>query len=79
MNKLASEPLENKPNRLQQINELSEMEGNLQLAINDLIDESDHSPGIDVQHVSMIISHLAMAAATLREKKQTEQKRLLWE
>ena len=76
---MASKPQDNRPSRIQQINEMSEMEENLERAINDLIDESENTPSIDVQHVSMIISHLAMAAASLREKKQIETTRMLWE
>ncbi len=76
---MASKPLDNRPSRIQQIHEMSEMEVNLERAINDLIDESENTPSIDVQHVSMIISHLAMAAASLREKKQIETTRMLWE
>ena len=72
---MASETIDN---RLKQIHDMSEMEGNLQRAINDLIDESENTPGIDVQHVSMIISHLAMAAASLREKKLKEPTRIIW-
>ena len=76
---MASKLQDNRQSRVQQIHDMSEMEINLQRAINDLIDESENSQGIDVQHISMIISHLAMAAASLREKKQKETTRMLWE
>ncbi len=55
---------------IKQIKQIGEMEGNLQNAINDLISESDDQSDLITQHASMIITQLAMAAASLRIKKQ---------
>ncbi|MHA1462236.1 MAG: hypothetical protein ACTSQ0_04115 [Candidatus Heimdallarchaeota archaeon] len=55
---------------LEQIKQIDEMEGNLQNAIDDLILESDEQSDLVSQHASMIITQLAMAAASLRIKKQ---------
>ncbi|NHJ85953.1 MAG: hypothetical protein FK734_10860 [Asgard group archaeon] len=54
----------------EELKTINEFEHNLQKAINELIDESDLEPDQFSQHVSMIITHLAMAAASLRIKKQ---------
>ncbi len=55
---------------IKQIKQIGEMEGNLQNAINDLISESDDQSDLITKHASMIITQLAMAAASLRIKKQ---------
>ncbi len=55
---------------IEQIKQIDEMEGNLQNAINDLISESDQQSDLVIQHASMIITQLAMVAASLRVKKQ---------
>ena len=55
---------------MEQIKQIDEMEGNLQNAIDDLILESDEQSDLVSQHASMIITQLAMAAASLRIKKQ---------
>ena len=55
-----------------EINQMSELEINLQHAIDDLISESEVESEKVSQHVSMIVAHLARAAATLRIKKQQE-------
>jgi hypothetical protein len=49
---------------------MKEMENNLKLAINELIDESESKSKLVTQHISMIITNLAMAAASLRVQKQ---------
>ncbi|NHK32938.1 MAG: hypothetical protein FK730_16445 [Asgard group archaeon] len=49
---------------------MNEMENNLKLAINELIDESESKSKLVTQHISMIITNLAMAAASLRVQKQ---------
>ena len=49
---------------------MKEMENNLKIAINDLIDESESKSKLITQHISMIITNLAMAAASLRVQKQ---------
>ena len=56
----------------QNVKEMNEMESNLQLAINDLIDKAEDQSKIVTQHVSMIVTHLAMVAASLRVKKQQQ-------
>jgi hypothetical protein len=59
------------------VKNLTEMELNLQYAIDDLIDESEEDQSKLVsQHVSMIITQLAMAAASLRVKKQQQVKKI---
>lgn len=55
---------------LKQIKQFDELEGNLQNAIDDLILESDKQSDLVTQHTSMIITQLAMTAASLRIKKQ---------
>ena len=62
----------NCPTEEQQIEQYDELEDNLQNAIDDLIFESNNEETSDLvsQHTSMIITHLAMAAASLRIKKQ---------
>lgn len=55
---------------MEQIKQIDEMEGNLQNAIDDLILESEEQSDLVTQHASMIITQLAMAAASLRIKKQ---------
>ena len=55
---------------LEAVKSLTEMELNLQYAIDDLIDESVDQSKLVSQHVSMIITQLAMVAASLRVKKQ---------
>ncbi|MGC9779905.1 MAG: hypothetical protein HZR80_11730 [Candidatus Heimdallarchaeota archaeon] len=54
------------------VKEIDEMESNLQHVINDLIDEAEYQSKLVSQHVSMIITHLAMVAASLRVKKQQQ-------
>jgi len=51
---------------------LKEMEHNLQKAIDDLITESEFEPKIVLEHVSMIITNLAMVAASIRMKTQQQ-------
>ena len=62
----------NCPTDMNQIKQYDELEDNLQHAIDDLIFESNEDDTSDLvsQHTSMIITHLAMAAASLRIKKQ---------
>ena len=62
---------------LKQIKEMDELEDNLQNAIDDLIFESDDKSDLVSQHTSMIITHLAMAAATLRIKKQQSVEKII--
>ncbi len=52
------------------------MELNLQYAIDDLIDEAEDQSKLVTQHVSMIITQLAMVAASLRVKKQQKIKKI---
>ncbi|MBD3190713.1 MAG: hypothetical protein GF308_08710 [Candidatus Heimdallarchaeota archaeon] len=52
--------------------EYTEMEFNLKMAINDLIEESDYKNNPDSNVIGMIITHLARAAASIREKKQSD-------
>ena len=59
---------------LEAVKNLTEMELNLQYAIDDLIDESEDQSKLVTQHVSMIITQLAMVAASLRVKKQQKVK-----
>lgn len=59
---------------LEAVKSLTEMELNLQYAIDDLIDESEDQSKLVTQHVSMIITQLAMVAASLRVKKQQKVK-----
>jgi hypothetical protein len=56
----------------EELQALHEMENNLKLAINDLIDESESQSNLVTQHISMIITNLAMAAANLRIHKQQQ-------
>ncbi|MBK5113799.1 MAG: hypothetical protein KGD59_07800 [Candidatus Heimdallarchaeota archaeon] len=58
------------------VKNLTEMELNLQYAIDDLIDESEDQSKLVSQHVSMIITQLAKVAADLRVKKQQEIKKI---
>ena len=58
------------------VKNLTEMELNLQYAIDDLIDESEDQSKLVSQHVSMIITQLAMVAASVREQKQQKVKRI---
>ena len=58
------------------VKSLTEMELNLQYAIDDLIDESEDQSKLVSQHVSMIITQLAMVAADLRVKKQQKIKKI---
>jgi light-regulated signal transduction histidine kinase (bacteriophytochrome) len=58
------------------VKNLTEMELNLQYAIDDLIDESEDQTKLVSQHVSMIITQLAKVAADLRVKKQQEIKKI---
>ena len=62
---------------INQIKELNELESNLKLAIDDLILESDVESTLVSQHVSMIVTQLAMAAANLRIKKQQKRKQIV--
>ena len=55
-----------------EINQMSELEINLQHAIDELISESEEGSERVSQHVTMIVAHLARAAASLRMKKQQE-------
>jgi len=59
---------------LEAVKSLTEMELNLQYAIDDLIDETEDQSKLVTQHVSMIITQLAMVAASLRVKKQQKVK-----
>ena len=61
---------------LEAVKSLTEMELNLQYAIDDLIDESEDQSKLFTQHVSMIITQLAMVAASLRVKKQQKVKNI---
>ena len=61
---------------LEAVKSLTEMELNLQYAIDDLIDESEDQSKLVSQHVSMIITQLAMGAADLRVKKQQKIKKI---
>ncbi|NHJ38765.1 MAG: hypothetical protein FK731_01945 [Asgard group archaeon] len=56
----------------EEVNAMSEMEKNLKIAINELIDESESKSKLVTQHISMIITNLAMAAASLRVQKQQQ-------
>ncbi|NHJ33580.1 MAG: hypothetical protein FK732_12035 [Asgard group archaeon] len=58
------------------VKSLTEMELNLQYAIDDLIDESEDQTKLISQQVSMIITQLAMAAASVRVKKQQKVKKI---
>ncbi len=58
------------------VRNLTEMELNLQYAIDDLIDESEDQSTLVSQHVSMIITQLAMVAASIRVKKQQQVKKI---
>ena len=49
---------------------IDDFEINLKNAINDLIDIAEFTSKIDSEHISMIITHLAVAAAFIRIKKQ---------
>ncbi|NHJ04845.1 MAG: hypothetical protein EAX90_08475 [Candidatus Heimdallarchaeota archaeon] len=60
-----------------QIQEITQMELNLQNAIDDLILESELESALVSQHVSMIVTQLAMAAASLRIKKQQKVKQVI--
>ncbi|HUT80373.1 MAG TPA: hypothetical protein VMZ29_04145 [Candidatus Bathyarchaeia archaeon] len=55
-----------------ELNVITKLEENLQHAIDDLIDESEYQTQQINEHVSLIITHLAIAAASLRMKKQQE-------
>jgi len=61
---------------LEAVKSLTEMELNLQYAIDDLIDEAEDQSKLVTQHVSMIITQLAMVAASLRVKKQQKIKKI---
>jgi hypothetical protein len=56
----------------EEVKAIHEMENNLKLAINSLIDESESQSMLVTKHISMIITNLAMAAATLRIQKQQQ-------
>ncbi|MBN1331013.1 MAG: hypothetical protein JXA54_16190 [Candidatus Heimdallarchaeota archaeon] len=58
--------------KVDEMNAITELEENLQHAIDDLIEESSNNSQQINAHVSMIITHLAIAAASLRMKKQQE-------
>jgi len=58
------------------VKNLTEMELNLQYAIDDLIDESEDQSKLVSQHVSIIITQLAMVAASVRVKKQQQIKKI---
>ncbi|MFW9923488.1 MAG: hypothetical protein ACFFDW_09425 [Candidatus Thorarchaeota archaeon] len=60
-----------------QIAQIDELEDNLQHAIDELIVESEDGSSLIVEQVSYIITHLAMAAADLRIKKQQERSNLI--
>ncbi|HUU77887.1 MAG TPA: hypothetical protein VMX55_06040 [candidate division Zixibacteria bacterium] len=60
-----------------QIQEITQMESNLQNAIDDLILESELESALVSQHVSMIVTQLAMAAANLRIKKQQKVRQVI--
>ena len=62
---------------INQIKELNELESNLKHAIDDLILESDVESTLVSQHVSMIVTQLAMAAANLRIQKQQKRKQIV--
>lgn len=59
-------------NAILQIKQIDELEDNLQHSIDDLIMESEDGSSLIIEHVNYIITHLAMAAADLRIKKQQE-------
>lgn len=59
------------------VREMDELEENIQLAIDELIYESDNSESFVKQHVNLIVTHLAKAAADLRIKKQFEKSKCL--
>ncbi|NHJ46470.1 MAG: hypothetical protein FK733_01660 [Asgard group archaeon] len=56
----------------EEVKAIHEMENNLKLAINSLIDESESQSILVTKHISMIITNLAMAAASLRVQKQQQ-------
>ncbi len=60
----------------EEVKAITAMESHLKNAINDLIEESEDKSKLVTQHVSMIITHLAKAAADLRIKKQEELEKL---
>jgi ABC-type transporter Mla subunit MlaD len=49
-----------------------EMQMNLQHAINEIIQESEHHSQMTAENVSFIITQLAKVAADLREKRQSQ-------
>ncbi|NHJ84749.1 MAG: hypothetical protein FK734_04760 [Asgard group archaeon] len=59
-------------NQKEELNAITELEENLQQAIDDLIAESDYHTQQVNEHVSLIVTQLAVAAASLRIKKQQE-------
>ena len=60
-----------------QIHEMTQMESNLQNAIDELILENDLESNLISQHVSLIVTQIAMAAASLRIEKQRKVKQVI--